>query len=52
MTEEVIVAEIEDDALLGYDFLRRKQGRPADILLSKNKIVLVRWERNTSFPGR
>ncbi|KAH3712919.1 hypothetical protein DPMN_072679 [Dreissena polymorpha] len=40
MTEEVIVAEIEDDALLGYDILREKQGRPADILLTENKIVL------------
>ena len=40
MTEEVIIAEIEDEALLGYDILRGKQGQPADILLSKNKILL------------
>ena len=37
---EVLVAEIEDDALLGYDILRGSEGRPADILLSSNRIVL------------
>ena len=40
MTEDVIVAEIEDEDLLGYDILRGKHGKPADILLSKNKILL------------
>ena len=37
---EVLVAEIEDDALLGYDILRGSEGRPADILLSSNRIIL------------
>jgi hypothetical protein len=29
--QEIIVAEIEDDALLGYDVLVNKSGKPADI---------------------
>ena len=37
---DAIVAEIEDDALLGYDVLNGSEKGPADILLSKNKIVL------------
>ena len=40
LLENVLVAEIEDDALLGYDVLRGSNGEPAAILLSKNKIVL------------
>lgn len=36
---EAIVAEIEDEALLGCDILNGERG-PADILLSKNKIVI------------
>lgn len=40
LLREVIVAEIEDDALLGYDILRGSGDGPADILLSSNKIVL------------
>ena len=40
LIQDVIVADIEDEALLGYDILSGKQGRPADILLSENKIVL------------
>ena len=37
---EAIVAEIEDDALLGYDVLMGGKKGPADILLSKGKILL------------
>jgi len=38
--EEAIVAEIEDEVLLGYDILGKNDIGPADILLSKNVIVL------------
>lgn len=40
ITCEAIVAEIEDDALLGYDVLVGGESGPADILLSKDKILL------------
>lgn len=40
LEREVIVAEVEDDALLGYDILRGGESGPADILLSQNKILL------------
>ena len=40
LTREIIVAEIEDDALLGIDILQNDEGGPADILLSKGVIVL------------
>ena len=36
----MFVADIEDDALLGYEILGGSDGKPADILLSRNKIVL------------
>ena len=36
----VIVAEIEEDALIGYDILKGSKGGPADILLSNIKIIL------------
>ena len=38
--KEVYVADIEDDALLGYDILMGSDGAPSDILLSQDKIVL------------
>ena len=38
--KEVVIAEIEDEALLGYDVLKGGTSGPADILLSSNKIVL------------
>ncbi|KAH3706540.1 hypothetical protein DPMN_065927 [Dreissena polymorpha] len=40
MYKELIVAEIEDDVLLGIDILQNDDGGPADILLSKGVIVL------------
>ncbi len=40
MAREAVVAAIEDDALLGYDVLVGGENGPADILLSKGKIVL------------
>ena len=40
LRRDVMVAEIEDDALLGYDILMGSTNGPADILLSSNKIVL------------
>ena len=44
LSEKVIVTEIEDEALLGYDILKGRHGEPADILLSSNKILLDRIE--------
>jgi hypothetical protein len=40
LTVEAIVADIEDEALLGFDVLHGSEKSPADILLSQNKIVL------------
>jgi hypothetical protein len=40
VTRDIMVADIEDDALLGYDILKGQNGRPADILLSQNRILL------------
>ncbi|XP_053391563.1 uncharacterized protein LOC128554323 [Mercenaria mercenaria] len=40
ITSEAIIADIEDEALLGYDVLKGREHGAADILLSKNKIVL------------
>ena len=40
LQKDVIVADIEDDALLGFDILGRGNVGPADILLSRNEIVL------------
>ncbi len=40
IVSEAIVAEIEDEALLGYDVLSGGSKGPADILLSRNVIVL------------
>ncbi|XP_053400696.1 uncharacterized protein LOC128557386 [Mercenaria mercenaria] len=40
ITSEAIIADIEDEALLGYDVLKGCEHGAADILLSKNKIVL------------
>ena len=40
LNKEVIVAEIEDEALLGYDILRGESNMPTDILLSQNKNIL------------
>lgn len=39
-TREMVVADIEDDALLGYDVLMGSGNGPADLLLSKDVIVL------------
>jgi len=36
----LIVADIEDDVLLGGDILQRDPSGPADILLSKNEMIL------------
>ena len=41
---EAIVAEIEDEALLGYDVLMGGKKGPADIHLSKSKILLDGYE--------
>ena len=37
---DIVVAEIEDDGLLGVDILQKQQSGPADILLSKGEIHL------------
>ena len=37
---EAVVAEIEKDALLGYDILKGDEDGPADIPLSRNMIIL------------
>ena len=44
IVKEAMVADIEDDALLGYDALGGSEMGAADILLSKNKVVLGRAE--------
>ena len=40
LTQELIVAEIEDEGLLGIDILCQDSSKPADILLSENIIRL------------
>ena len=40
LVHEFVVADIEDDALLGFDVLMGSEKGPADILLSKGLIVL------------
>ena len=40
IVREAVVAEIEDEVLLGYDVLGESANGAADILLSQNKIVL------------
>ena len=40
IVKQAMVADIEDDALLGYDVLGASEMGAADILLSKNKVVL------------
>lgn len=40
MKAEMMVADIEDDALLGCDDLAGSLDGPADIVLSKNVIML------------
>ena len=40
LQQEVFVADIEDDALMGYDILRGSNRGLADILTSKNRIEL------------
>ena len=44
LEREAIVADIEDEVLLGYDILGGGKDGPADILLSKNVIVLCGTE--------
>ncbi|KAH3871667.1 hypothetical protein DPMN_034878 [Dreissena polymorpha] len=39
LTREIIVAEIEDDALLGIDILQNDEGGPANLLLSRGVIL-------------
>ncbi|KAH3789858.1 hypothetical protein DPMN_168047 [Dreissena polymorpha] len=40
LEREAVVADIEDDVLLGYDVLGSKDNGPVDILLSRNVLVL------------
>lgn len=40
LQKEIIVAEIEDECLLGIDILQNDDGGPADLLLTKGVIVL------------
>ena len=37
---EVVIAEIHDEVLLGMDILKGANKKPADIILSQNKIIL------------
>ena len=37
---EVIIADIQDDAILRIDIMRNKDGKISDILMRKNKIVI------------
>ena len=43
---EVVIAEINDEVLLGMDILKGKDGKPADIILSQSKIILNGHEIN------
>ena len=40
VSKEVMVADIKDDVLLGMDILKGANGKPADIMLSQEKIIL------------
>ncbi|KAH3839079.1 hypothetical protein DPMN_112501 [Dreissena polymorpha] len=40
LEREAVVADIEDDVLLGYDVLGSKDNGPVDIMLSRNVLVL------------
>ncbi len=40
LEKELIVAEIQDDCLLGMDILQNDQEGPSDVLLSQGIIVL------------
>ncbi|KAH3883509.1 hypothetical protein DPMN_007467 [Dreissena polymorpha] len=40
LEREAVVADIEDDVLLGYDVLGSRDNGPVDILLSRNVLVL------------
>ena len=37
---EAVIAEIDDDGLLGIDVLQNGDGKPADLLLSKGVLVV------------
>ena len=39
LEHKVIVADVEDDALLGYDILKGREKGPVDLLLSEGKMV-------------
>ena len=43
---EVVIAELNDEVLLGMDILTGMDGKPADIILSQNKIILNGQEIN------
>ncbi|MCG8046149.1 MAG: retroviral-like aspartic protease family protein, partial [Candidatus Thiodiazotropha endolucinida] len=44
MTVEAIVAEIDDDGLLGVDILQNGNGGPTDLMLSKGVLVIDKKE--------
>ena len=37
---DVVIADLNDEVLLGMDILKGSDGKPADIILSQNKIIL------------
>ena len=41
LKQELVVADIEDEALLGVDILQNNKSGPADMLLSKGKLLLL-----------
>ena len=43
---EVVIADLNDEVLLGMDILKGMDGKPADIILSQNKIILNGQEIN------
>ena len=53
---DVIIAEIQDEVLLGMDILKGANGKPADIILSQNKVVLngkeIKCQHHPKFSNR
>ena len=43
---EVVIADLNDEVLHGMDILKGMDGKPADIILSQNKIILNGQEIN------
>ena len=47
---EVVIADLNDEVLLGMDILKGMDGKPADIILSQNKIILKAGNKLSALP--